>query len=804
MFMKELEKYNLERLREHLSGCTVLLRSNGDFPLETASKLALYGNGSRRTVKGGTGSGEVNSRFFVSVEEGLKEAGFELTGENWRDGYDEVVRGAKAAFVEDVKRRAKEAGQMPAMFAMGAVMPEPDYDLPLDGEGDTAVYVLARNSGEGNDRKVMKGDVLLTDSETRDILYCQEHYEKFLLVLNTGGPVDLSGLESVENILVLSQLGVETGSALADILLGKTSPSGKLTTTWAKAEDYCQVGSFGKMEDTEYREGIYVGYRYFDSFKKRPLFPFGYGLSYTTFEWKEEETVLDGEEVKVLVRVRNSGNRAGREVIQLYLSCPSGKLDKAYQDLVAFAKTKELQPGEEEVLTLSFPLSLDASYDEERACYLLEKGDYLLRMGNSSVNTKIIAKFTLEEDVLLRQVKNRCGKPAFRDLSSCRKEEKYEGKSFRVDPSAFKKEIVDYSDNPPIEKEVDRLSEDDLIYMNIGAFDPKSSPLSVIGDASFSVAGAAGESVMILKEKGIPSLVMSDGPAGLRLSPQYYTDEKGVHATGISVPESLTDYLPKVALLFMNRSSKLKRGVKLQEQYCTAIPIGTAIAQSFDHDFAKMCGDIVGGEMEEFGVDLWLAPALNIHRSILCGRNFEYYSEDPVLSGKMAAAVTLGVQAHPGKGTTIKHFAANNQETNRYFNNSVVSERALREIYLKGFELCIRESDPAALMTSYNLINGVHTSEDPQLCRDILRREFGYQGTVMTDWVVAAFSEKGQKYHSPDAANVARAGGDLFMPGNRKNFREMKEGLKDGRLHLRDLRENASYTLRVMKRLGKL
>ena len=425
-------------------------------------------------------------------------------------------------------------------------------------------------------------------------------------------------------------------------------------------------------------------------------------------------------------------------------------------------------------------------------------------MGNSSVNTKIIAKFTLEEDVLLRQVKNRCGKPAFRDLSSYRKEEKYEGKSFRVDPSAFKKEVVDYSDNPPVEKEVDRLSEDDLIYMNIGAFDPKSSPLSVIGDASFSVAGAAGESVMILKEKGIPSLVMSDGPAGLRLSPQYYTDEKGVHATGISVPESMADYLPKVALLFMNRSSKLKRGVKLQEQYCTAIPIGTAIAQSFDLDFAKMCGDIVGGEMEEFGVDLWLAPALNIHRSILCGRNFEYYSEDPVLSGKMAAAVTLGVQAHPDKGTTIKHFAANNQETNRYFNNSVVSERALREIYLKGFELCIRESDPAALMTSYNLINGVHTSEDPQLCRDILRREFGYQGTVMTDWVVAAFSDKNQKYHAPDAANVARAGGDLFMPGNRKNFREMKEGLKDGRLHLRDLRENASYTRRVMKRLGKL
>jgi beta-glucosidase len=298
---------------------------------------------------------------------------------------------------------------------------------------------------------------------------------------------------------------------------------------------------------------------------------------------------------------------------------------------------------------------------------------------------------------------------------------------------------------------------------------------------------------------------MADGPAGVRIAAKYYVDKKGKHAIGSVIPAGMIELMPKIAKRIMSRATEAKKGAEIFEQYTTAIPIATALAQSFDTDFVRMCGDIVGSEMSEFGVDLWLAPALNIHRSVLCGRNFEYYSEDPLLSGKMAAAVTQGVQAHPGCGVTIKHFAANNQETNRYGNNSAVSERALREIYLKGFEICIRESDPMALMTSYNLINGTHTSESRELVTALLRDEYGFDGLVMTDWVVGGglLLQRGSKYGMPDAAKVAASGHSLFMPGSRKDLREVMAGLKDGTVTGKQLISNASWLLHVADRLGK-
>ena len=238
------------------------------------------------------------------------------------------------------------------------------------------------------------------------------------------------------------------------------------------------------------------------------------------------------------------------------------------------------------------------------------------------------------------------------------------------------------------------------------------------------------------------------------------------------------------------------------EQNCTAIPIGTAIAQSWNLDFAEMCGDIVGDEMERFGVHLWLAPALNIHRDIRCGRNYEYFSEDPLISGRFAAAITRGVQKHPGCGTTVKHFAANNQETNRYTNNSQVSERAMREIYLRGFEIAVRESQPHALMTSYNLLNGVHTCERRDLIEDVLRAEFGYQGIVMTDWIIGAMYGRRNKYPAPDAAKTAAAGNDLTMPGGKGDLKAMLQGLKDGSVSRRQLEINAARIIRMAKKLA--
>ena len=297
---------------------------------------------------------------------------------------------------------------------------------------------------------------------------------------------------------------------------------------------------------------------------------------------------------------------------------------------------------------------------------------------------------------------------------------------------------------------------------------------------------------------------MSDGPAGVRIARKYYEDAKGKHIIGTAMLESMTDMLPNALRTVLTKEKKPPAGAVIIEQYCTAMPIATAIAQSWNTDFAEMCGDIVASEMDIFGIDLWLAPALNIHRNILCGRNFEYFSEDPLISGKFAAALTKGVQKHPGRGVTIKHYAANNQETNRYASNSIVSERALREIYLRGFGICVREADPMAVMTSYNLLNGEHTSESKALT-EIMRSEYGFDGLIMTDWVIGGdlLLAKGSKYGTPDAAKVAAAGCSLFMPGGKKDYRQIIAGLKKGTVTERQLRENAGWMLHVMERLGK-
>ena len=805
--MNDYEREHNAILRSLGTECAVLLKSNGAFPLSAPGKLALYGSGARRTIKGGTGSGEVNSRYFVSVEAGLEAAGFTITSKVWMENYENLYKEARKDFVKGLHAQAKEHHTVTILESMGAVMPEPEHSIPLWGRGDAAVYVLSRISGEGSDRKPVPGDILLTETEKRDILTLNEQYDKFLLVLNVGGVVDLTPVKDVGNILLLSQLGVETGSILADLILGKASPSGKLTTTWTSWEDYQTVGEFGEKDDTRYNEGVYVGYRYFDTVGKKALFPFGYGLSYTSFALSAGEVTENAGVVTVNASVKNTGSFAGKEVVQLYVSAPQGKLDKPYQALAAFEKTEELQTGETTDVMLSFDLRDLASYDEARACWILEAGDYVLRLGNSSVDTQAFAAVRLDGEVVVKQVRNCLGKPDFEDWKpSVRREEAAaDVPVIEVSAAAFVSETADYAPVQDVDPLIEKLSDEELCYLNIGAFNPSLGAMSIIGNASQSVAGAAGETTGMLKDKGVPVMIMADGPAGLRLSRQYTKDEKGVHAVGDAMPESMLELLPApaaAAMKLMGGSKKIKG--EILEQYCTAIPIGTALAQSWNLAFAEACGDIVGDEMERFGVHLWLAPALNIHRDIRCGRNFEYFSEDPLVSGKFAAAITKGVQKHPGCGTTIKHFAANNQETNRYNSNSQVSERAMREVYLRGFGIAVKESQPHALMTSYNLLNGVHTSERRDLLEDILRCEFGYKGIVMTDWIIAMMTGKGNKYAAPDAAKIAAAGNDLTMPGGAADFKAMMKGLKEGRVTRRQLQINATRVCRMAKKLTEI
>ena len=810
MELFDYEKEHIGLLRDSLAECTLFLRQNGAFPLEAPGRIAAYGNGVRHTVKGGTGSGEVNSRYSVNVEQGLKGAGFTITTGRWLDAFDQVEQDAQKAFVKEIKERAKKKHTMAILEGMGAVMPQPEYDLPLDGEGDTAIYVLSRISGEGNDREPIPGDIRLTDSEAKTILALDAKYEKFMLVLNVGGVVDLTPVKEVSNILVLSQLGVETGSVLADILLGRANPSGKLTTTWASWEDYCREGEFGDINDTRYKEGIYVGYRYFDTVGKKPLFPFGYGLSYTSFDIAVTGAAAEGDTIRIKAAVSNTGARAGREVVQVYVSAPAGRLDKPYQDLAAFAKTDLLEPGASQELTISFSLRDCASYDAQKESYVLEAGSYVVRVGDSSDHTQPAALVDLDGEAIVTKARNCLGETDFEDWKpsgseTAAAEELSDITRISVAAADIETVTVTYDQEREIDPRVKDLTVEELAYLNVGAFNPKAGALSVIGNAATNVAGAAGETTGVLKEKGFPVLVMSDGPAGLRLAKEFYRDEKGAHGIGSSmVPESFLPFLPAPARFIMNLiggSGKPKKGQKVEYQYATAIPIGTAIAQSFNLPLAESYGSIVGDEMERFGVHLWLAPALNIHRNILCGRNFEYYSEDPLISGKTAAAITRGVQRHPGCGTTIKHYAANNQEKNRYCNNSIVSERAMREIYLKGFGICVRESQPHALMTSYNLLNGVHTSEHRGLIEDILRCEYGFKGIVMTDWIVDMAQDKQSLHRMPIAAEIAKAGGDLVMPGSKGDFDSIVKAAKSGELELRQLQINATRVLRKAEEL---
>ncbi|MCR5093591.1 MAG: glycoside hydrolase family 3 C-terminal domain-containing protein [Lachnospiraceae bacterium] len=824
MPITETEKKHLLRLRRELAGCTVLLKTNGDFPLKKPGKLALYGNGARHTIKGGTGSGEVNSRFFITAERGLKKAGFAITTGSWLDAYDRVLEDTRRRFLDDIRARARAHRTLAIIESFGAVMSEPEYEIPLEtGEdNDAAVYVLARISGEGSDRTFAKGDIALTDTEVRDILALSRSGRPFLLVLNTGGPVDLTPVvDEVPNILILSQLGAETGTALARILLGRDTPSGKLTTTWAGIKDYPSIGDFGDRNDTHYREGIYVGYRYFDTAGITPLFPFGHGLSYTTFTQQVQRVYAQGETVHAEILVRNTGSCKGREVVQLYVSVPSGRLDQPVKTLAAFAKTKELQPGEEEILCPAFRMRGLSSYDTQQAAYILEAGDYILSAGTSSADVQCCGIIRLPSEVITVKTRNLFAsspedvRPGIRpapstspstapqpaaapDRGTIRKDVPL----ITVPAAAIRSVTVNYGRKEIIDPLAEKLSSVELAYLNIGAFSEKGGIASVVGDASISVAGAAGETARILREKGIDSLVMADGPAGLRLAKHAARRGDKVTAIGPVMQESLSELLPgplKVLLKFLEK--RPRKSDVLIHQYATAIPIGTALAQSWDESLAEACGDIVGAEMEQFGVHLWLAPALNIHRDIRCGRNFEYFSEDPLISGRMAAALTNGVQRHSGCGVTIKHFAANNQETNRYSNNSIVSERAFREIYLKGFEICIRTARPAAVMTSYNLLNGTHTSELQGLVRDVLRCELGFDGVVMTDWIVKQMYDKNAVYLPPRADLTTAADGDLFMPGSAEDHRAVLEGLAAGTVTRRHLEESASRLLRLIRTL---
>lgn len=793
--MEAYETDHLAAVRALAPECMVLLRSNGAFPLAEPGEIALFGSGARHTVKGGTGSGDVNSRHVTTVEEGLETAGFTIVTRPWLEAYERIRLRAHEEFIAGIRSEAARRGLPAIMVGMGSVMPEPEYMIPLDIPAGTdphaAVYVLSRTSGEGSDRAPEAGDLRLTDTEIRDILALNERFERFLLVLNVGGVVDLSPLDDVANILLLSQLGATVGDAFADVLLGRAYPSGKLATTWAAWDEDDQIGDFGDPDDTRYREGVYVGYRFYDSTGKEPLLPFGFGMGYTTFDVQTRQVSLDGARVSIDVDVINTGGYPGKETIQVYASVPAGRLDQPLQALAGFTKTDEIAPGATARITVDVDLTDLASYDEASHATILEGGRYLLRAGTSSRQLSPVAVVELAQDATVRHLAGDLGEPGFTDW-------KPEAPAsfdipaglpmLTVNPADLRRPDHAETDEGSVPEDLSEalalaqeLSDDELIHIVLGDYRRGEESGSIVGAASTAVIGAAGQTTTRIP--GLPSIIMADGPAGLRLAPTYGVDAEGPFSLGDSS-------LPATFLELMDDAGREALGIadepqpreptEIREQYTTAIPIGTALAQSWNPVLAERLGDVVGAEMERFGIHLWLAPAFNLHRSVLCGRNFEYLSEDPLLAGRLAAAITRGVQSHPGRGVTIKHLACNNQETNRLNSNSRVSPRALRDLYLRAFAICVRQARPAAVMTSYNLINGVHTSESTQLLEVILRREWGFDGLVMTDWVVDGMTHSDMKHPRATAAATIKAGNELFMPGGETDRQDLLAALERG------------------------
>ena len=803
--MMQDEKEHMELARKLAGECVVLLENDGVLPLAETGKVALFGAGARRTVKGGTGSGDVNSRFVINVEDGLKEAGFTVTSGNWLDRHDASVQRAREEHRRQLHELAEKTGQSEFMLEFGMPFhepsPEPVTEEDCEAAGtDTAIYVLSRNSGEGADRNAAEGDYLLFAEEEASIRLLAQHFSRVILVLNIGGVMDLSKIREIPGIgavVLMSQLGNIGGLALADVLTGRVNPSGKLTDTWAADyRDYPSSATFshnnGDVDDDDYAEGIYVGYRYFDTFGKKPLYPFGYGLSYTKFEIRPHSAMISGETLLVQAQVQNTGEVSGKETVQVYVSKEGeGKLDHPYQELKGYAKTPLLAPGEECEITVFIPLRRLASYCEDSASWILEKGRYVIRIGSSSVDTVPAAVLRLPEEIVARKCVNICPKDReFEELKNtsavpAQETEKEEGglSELVLMPEDLPVERTVYSDEnrktyvtdreekltlddvrsgrASVEELVAQLDVRELASFATGRHARKGES-SVIGNASFGVPGAAGDTSAVCEEsRGIRPVCMADGPAGLRLQPHFKARHDGTLLPGGNMFGSYTEPFPEY---------ENPEDVVDHYQYTTAIPIGWALAQSWNTDLVRKAADMVGAEMEKFGVDIWLAPAMNIHRNPLCGRNFEYYSEDPVVAGLTAAAITRGVQSHKGKGVSIKHFAANNQEDNRYQTNAHIGERALREIYLRGFEICIRESSPETIMTSYNLLNGVHTPDSYDLLQKAVRDEWGFRGLIMTDWYstggLSALSQSStSKYKWGTPSGAVHAGNDLQMPG---------------------------------------
>ena len=712
-------------------GIVLLKNEDKTLPITGQTRVAVFGRSAVNYFTVGYGSGgDVVSPYRRNLMEGLLEHGVKVDG----------ILASQYETWCSRPRNVPDEGYW-------AHWPMSNPEMPLKAEDvaaaalrcDMALVVIGRAAGESRENVLKPGSYYLTDREKAMLDVVATYFHRVCLVMDCGNVIDMSWIRDYENkltaIVYAWQGGMESGTALADVLTGAVNPSGKLTDTIAvKYEDYPSSQSFGAMAFNAYTEDIYVGYRYFETFAPdRVLYPFGFGLSYTRFRLSSQAAV-SGNQVTVNTTVENVGDEAGREVVQVYVDLPCGTLGNPKRVLAGFKKTGLLQPGQQQVVDVSFDLASLASFDDtgctgHKDAFVLEAGNYCVQAGTSIRDVKAVVCIVKQGLEVVRQL-HECN--AVRpEHGFCRMVNKGGALDMEMVPTAnrnLKQDILAHlpQELTPGQTEftfedvkarrctpeefVAQLSDRELDDITHG-FGLMNDPSGPAGNA-----GSLGGVTEALKKRGIPTVITTDGPSGIRI-----------------------------------------------RRTCALLPCGTCLASTFDPEGVEALYRLLGREMVLQGTQVLLGPGMNIHRNPLCGRNFEYYSEDPLLTGKIAAAMVRGIQSQ-GVSACPKHFACNNQETNRNKCDSRLSQRAQREIYLKGFEIAVKESDPWCLMTSYNLVNGVWSHYHYELVTDILHDEWGYRGLTITDW----WMQPGAAPEFPAITNDAcriRAQVDVLMPG---------------------------------------
>ncbi len=764
-------------------GCVLLENKNGALPLKKGSRVSVFGRIQNSYYKSGTGSGGmVNVSKVISIPEGLRESGAVTVNEELAQVYAEWE---KANAADDEEGWGNESWSKEEMEL------EDETAEKAARQSDAAVVIIGRTAGEDRDASDSEGSYRLTKTEERMLETVRKHFKTVTVLLNVGGIMDMSFVDkySPDAVMYVWQGGMLGGLGTADVLVGKVNPCGKLSDTIAcSVKDYPSDSNFGNADVDFYCEDIYVGYRYFETAAKdRVKYPFGYGLSYTSFETESTEFVNDtkNKKVKLSVKVTNTGGMAGKEVVQVYAEAPQGVLGKPLRVLIAYAKTKQLEPGEAQTLAIEADYGTFASYDDEgltgnKSCFVLEAGSYSFYAGSDVRSAKKAGGFELHKTTVVEQLIGALN--PVRDFDVLTPKEDGNGGFTMTTRAAYVKtpdEELRRAEYMP-EEIPQRFDTDyklaDVLNGKVGMrdfaaqFTDDDLTCIIRGEGMGSsrvtpgTAAAFGGVSPHLEEMGIPAVCCDDGPSGMRL-------DSGMKAF--------------------------------------SLPNGTMLACTFNDELVEELYSYTAREMIANKVECLLGPGMNIHRHPLNGRNFEYFSEDPYLTGSMASAVLRGLHRYNVTGT-VKHFCGNNQERRRHFLDSVISERALREIYLKGFEMTVRSGLADSIMTTYGSLNGLWTAGNFDLNTTVLRKDWGYKGIVMTDWW-AAINERNKPQDLVNFAAMARAQNDLYMvcPDGSRNAGgdNTAEALADGRILRCELQRcamnicNFAMKTEAMKRL---